>query len=83
MSHAYICTFILKHPSGGQVITSLFTVADDKDEARTRALDEDVATAEFLSDTSGWTILSEDVREIGEENIEEAAIRVLGWHAPE
>jgi len=36
-----------------------------------------------LSDTSGWTILSEDVREIGEENIEEAAIRVLGWHAPE
>jgi hypothetical protein len=60
----------------------MFTVADNEADAKQRAMEE-LSAAEFMTDTPDCSVEFETIREISEEHIEEAAIRVLGWHAPE
>jgi hypothetical protein len=82
MMNAYLVSFVIKHPTdSGQVVHNQFVVAEDDMAAKQRAGEK---IAEVISGMSirGFQIVDETIQPIGQEFIEEAAIKILGWKPP-
>jgi hypothetical protein len=83
MTNAYVVTFILKHPSDPtQLVNNFFVVAESDTAAKERAIETLNEAVLRIKVQEGWQILDESVQPIGQEFIEEAAIKILGWSPP-
>ncbi len=77
MKAAYICTLNLKHPSQNDtVLVSFFQIATSADAALQTSLEQIGNLPNVAQD---WSIVGQNVSEVGREYIETAAIEVLGW----
>jgi hypothetical protein len=82
MMNAYVVTFILKHPSDPTQLVNNFFVVAESDTAKERAIETLNEAVGRIKVQEGWQILDESVQPIGQEFIEEAAIKILGWSPP-
>ncbi len=81
MANAYNCTFVLENPANERLVSTFFQVAEDDADALLLSKAQ-ISEAEFTSNTRNWTIIAQTIKEIHREDIEQAAIEVLGWHPP-